>query len=1112
MNDCNVCKWSVTAGFKVILKTTFAFQKKLSMKKFYILLFVIAASLSTKSQVVINEVYGGGGNTGATYKNDFIELYNNGTANVSLAGWSIQYTSAGGTSTWLTTALSGSIAPGGYYLIQQANGTGGTLNLPTPNATGTIAMAAGAGKVALVNTIIALSGSCPSGPQIIDLVGFGSTASCSETAPTPAPSNTVSVQRTPIGTDTQNNSVDFTTGAPSPISSAPSTDVTAPTITTVSPATATTGLGTAFTATITFSEPVLKNTAGQISVKQVSDNSIAQLIDITTAGVSVSGSTVYFDVSGLLTNTGYYIEISNGAFKDAAGNLFAGISGSTTWSFTTGATAVPAGIVDNTYNFNSCVSSVTDGFSHFSATGPQFWGCTTFGRDPAAPAGTSAFPNAVQINGYDNVLGSNVLNQDWFISPAFDLTSTTYPLLSFWSRTAFNGLPLLLKVSTDYPGTGDPRAYTWTDVNGRFPAQISNVWTLSSNIDLSALKTSNTYFAFVYNSSNDDGARWTLDDIRVSNSATAPPPVVTTNTTDLPFGFAASGIASVKTLLLTASNITDPLSITATGNFLVSKTNGSFSNSITYTQAEANNLALTVYVQFLPTSPSQYFNGNLTVATPGVTDIVVSLQGNSIDAAITLEVVNWNIEWFGSTTLGPTNDAQQEANVKTIAANINADLYGFTEVVDEARLQTVVNYLNTVNGAGSYGYVISNFGSHTNPNETNPSPLSEAQKLAFVYKTSVISIVGTTGALLSAGVNTPADLSNPAYEYFASGRYPFMMDANVTLGGITKPVKFVLIHAKANTSPTATSYARRKAGADLLASTLNSDYPNDNIVLLGDFNDDLDQSITAGFTTTSYSAFTTDNSHFFSPTLALSLAGKKSTVSYNDMIDHVETSNEMQQYYMGNTASVLSDVSSLVSGYASTTTDHYPVFTRYAFDLLVLPVRLTNFTAQKNGATTKITWTTEQEINSKEFVLERSTDGGSTWMTIAIIPATGNSNIQKQYSTVDYAPVTGINQYRLRSVDVDGKRSNSDIKAVLFANSNVVVITPNPASNFANIYLSKSNNQPTKIIVTDASGRVITNINTPSQMYRLNTGSYNKGIYIIKIIGEHSSTHKIIVQ
>src|SRR5258707_2105316 len=151
------------------------------MRIFFLITFFSLFSLTNgiSQGVVISEVYGGGGNSGATYKNDFIELYNPSSSLVSLSGWSVQYTSAAGT-TWQVTNLSGSIAAHSYYLIQEAAGTGGTASLATSDATGTINMAGTAGKVALVNSTTALSGSCPSSARIVDLGGFGSTASCSE--------------------------------------------------------------------------------------------------------------------------------------------------------------------------------------------------------------------------------------------------------------------------------------------------------------------------------------------------------------------------------------------------------------------------------------------------------------------------------------------------------------------------------------------------------------------------------------------------------------------------------------------------------------------------------------------------------------------------------------------------------------------------------------------------------------------------------------------------------------------------------------------------------------------------------------------------------------------
>nr|MBA3674275.1 T9SS type A sorting domain-containing protein [Chitinophagaceae bacterium] len=275
--------------------------------------------------------------------------------------------------------------------------------------------------------------------------------------------------------------------------------------------------------------------------------------------------------------------------------------------------------------------------------------------------------------------------------------------------------------------------------------------------------------------------------------------------------------------------------------------------------------------------------------------------------------------WFGSTSFGPTNDDLQEQNVKTILQNIGSDIYGLTEVVDTARLGRVVRQMP------GYSYIVGNFGSRVNPPDPTGGPISEAQKLAFVYKTAMFKNITTRPLINNQNV------SSTSYNNWSSGRYPFLMTADVTLNCVTKKINFILIHAKANTSPTATSYARRQASANELHDTLVAYFPNDNIIVLGDFNDDLDQSITAGFTTTSYSSFTTDNTNFFSPTLALSLAGKKSTVSYNDVIDHVILSNDIQPDYMSSTATILTDVASLVSNYGKTTTDHYPVFTRYQF-------------------------------------------------------------------------------------------------------------------------------------------------------------------------------------
>lgn len=185
-----------------------------------LLLGLPAWAQSGSPNIVISQVYGGGGNSGATLKNDFIELFNRGSVSVSVSGWSVQYASSTGTSWQKTNLPAVSIPAGGYLLVQEAPGTGGTTNLPAPDVSATIAMSATAGKVALVNSSAALSGACPT-PGVVDFVGFGA-ANCSEgSGPTATLSNTTAALRKANGcTDTDSNSTDFSTGAPNPRNSA----------------------------------------------------------------------------------------------------------------------------------------------------------------------------------------------------------------------------------------------------------------------------------------------------------------------------------------------------------------------------------------------------------------------------------------------------------------------------------------------------------------------------------------------------------------------------------------------------------------------------------------------------------------------------------------------------------------------------------------------------------------------------------------------------------------------------------------------------------------------------------------------------------------------------
>ena len=187
-------------------------------------LVIPAAAGSGTGAIVISQVFGGGGNAGAPFASDYVELFNKSSSSVDVTGWSVQYATAAGTS-WSATALSGSIAPGRSYLVELAGGATGAA-LPTPDATGATNISATAGKIALVRGAATLScgataGSCSAVANLEDLVGYGSAADFEGSGAAPAPSSTTAVIRAGQGcTDSDVNSADFATGAPAPHNSA----------------------------------------------------------------------------------------------------------------------------------------------------------------------------------------------------------------------------------------------------------------------------------------------------------------------------------------------------------------------------------------------------------------------------------------------------------------------------------------------------------------------------------------------------------------------------------------------------------------------------------------------------------------------------------------------------------------------------------------------------------------------------------------------------------------------------------------------------------------------------------------------------------------------------
>jgi uncharacterized protein YdeI (BOF family) len=281
-----------------------------------------AAGNPPANHVVISEVYGGGGNSGANYKNDFIELYNPTAQDVDLTGWSVQYASAAGVFGSNKTTLSGTIKAHGYYLVQGAKGSGGTVDLPTPDATSSLNLSGTAGKVALSKTSDTITGKVD--VNVVDFVGFGTTANEFEgSGATSAPSNTKSIERKASdgtdpttdgagkgnGLDTEDNKNDFVLADPNPQNSSTSIEpAMGPTISDIK---ATNGDGTLVNEGKTYT------VEGTVTVANNIVGANSYYIQDATGGINVYGdnSTVNpgdrVRVTGMVSNYKGLAELTN---------------------------------------------------------------------------------------------------------------------------------------------------------------------------------------------------------------------------------------------------------------------------------------------------------------------------------------------------------------------------------------------------------------------------------------------------------------------------------------------------------------------------------------------------------------------------------------------------------------------------------------------------------------------------------------------------------------------------------------------------------------------------------------------------------------------------------
>lgn len=281
--------------------------------------------------------------------------------------------------------------------------------------------------------------------------------------------------------------------------------------------------------------------------------------------------------------------------------------------------------------------------------------------------------------------------------------------------------------------------------------------------------------------------------------------------------------------------------------------------------------------------------------------------GGALDAGLPFIVGCWNIEWFADPPqadggyFGPYDNALQQQNVLTaLRQRSEVDLWGFEEIVGTTELSTVVS------GLTGFATVL--------PSDVTGGTFYYAsweQKVGFAYRTSKITV-------LSAG------LILTSFNFDFAGRPPLEARLRVQGNGVTKDLYVIVLHMKAYGDPDA--YDRRVAASIALKNYLDTTRANESVLVIGDWNDDVDVS-TVTPNPSPYANFVTDSTRYRFPTKELSDSNRRTT-AFNSTIDHQLMTAPLFSSYVTNSSSAT--VPSIPS-YVSTTSDHYPVTTRYVF-------------------------------------------------------------------------------------------------------------------------------------------------------------------------------------
>lgn len=633
------------------------------------------------------------------------------------------------------------------------------------------------------------------------------------------------------------------------------------------------------------------------------------------------GSSLLFNVSDFAANATptVYVKFTPNATTSFSGQITHESTGATSKIVTLTGT----GINPYVQGFNDANVLTNSEWTQYDIAGSvNKWAYT------ATPRNVNTGTGAVFVNGYSDTGAS----KDWLISPKLRLDNfSQFPLLSFYSHKYFAGPGLKLMVSVDYDGKSNPETATWTELDGNFPT-TTGTYVQSQSISLGGYKTSHTYLAWVYETTaggSNNTAEWSLDDIAITNESG----YVASNPA-LDFGVVnVNTVSASQSFVFNAGGYGD-ITITAPADYELSLDDNSFQSNVVVNAFDAS-AGKTIYARFTPSVKTLTISGALTVTATSLNKQIGNLTGSSLPKADTFDVVTYNLEFFGSDVkgtdnveFGPTNDALQIENVAAVMNKLNADVYVVQEVSDDPSIDLLIPKLN-INGK-TFNKTISTSWSYS---FNAPDPNFPPQKLVVLYNTQTTTVKNTRvmfkGLYDEVRANTKTLPNYPGNDdsFFSSGRLPYMVQIETNIGGVKKLVNLIDLHARANSGSDISKYNMRKYDAQLLKDSLDVYYPNSNLMILGDFNDDVKASVITP-NPSSYEAFVNDTSNYNALTLGISQAGAYSYLSSTGFLDHIVISNELTDEYIANSIAVY-DPRTDIANYTTNTSDHGPVIARF---------------------------------------------------------------------------------------------------------------------------------------------------------------------------------------